>query len=196
MFRNSGFFACFWCYINFRFIGSVLLLFYFPLLSCYSFSIPFTNLLILLFYNWTSSLCSKFRCYLFYFYTIDFFNYQLFIFLSSLIFYLLFLIIFSFIPFLLFFSKFFFIILILYQFMSLLLIILIFISFIFYYYLLFILLPIIYPFIFNSTIQIKYWIFKGYLFYLFISIGSNIIFNIMEYFSFINLFLLFFIYYY
>ena len=43
------FFACFWCYINFRLIGSVLLLFYFPLLSCYSFSIPFGNLLILLF---------------------------------------------------------------------------------------------------------------------------------------------------
>lgn len=43
------FFACFWCYINFRLIGSVLLLFYFPLLSCYSFSIPFANLLILLF---------------------------------------------------------------------------------------------------------------------------------------------------
>ena len=43
------FFACFWCYINFRLIGSVLLLFYFPLLSCYSFSIPFSNLLILLF---------------------------------------------------------------------------------------------------------------------------------------------------
>ena len=43
------FFACFWCYINFRFIGSVLLLFYFPLLSCYSFPIPFANLLILLF---------------------------------------------------------------------------------------------------------------------------------------------------
>jgi len=43
------FFACFWCYINFRLIGSILLLFYFPLLSCYSFSIPFANLLILLF---------------------------------------------------------------------------------------------------------------------------------------------------
>ena len=43
------FFACFWCYINFRLIGSILLLFYFPLLSCYSFSIPFTNLLVLLF---------------------------------------------------------------------------------------------------------------------------------------------------
>ena len=43
------FFACFWCYINFRLIGSVLLLFYFPLLSCYSFSIPYPNLLILLF---------------------------------------------------------------------------------------------------------------------------------------------------
>ena len=43
------FFACFWCYINFRLIGSLLLLFYFPLLSCYSFPIPFANLLILLF---------------------------------------------------------------------------------------------------------------------------------------------------
>ena len=43
------FFACFWVYINYRLIGSVLLLFYFPLLSCYSFSIPFANLLILLF---------------------------------------------------------------------------------------------------------------------------------------------------
>lgn len=35
------FFACFWCYINFRSIGSILLLFYFPLCTCYSFSIPF-----------------------------------------------------------------------------------------------------------------------------------------------------------
>nr|YP_010729739.1 Cox3 [Calcarina hispida]WEF49979.1 Cox3 [Calcarina hispida] len=43
------FFACFWCYINFRFIGSILFIFYYPLLSCYSFSIPFTNPLILLF---------------------------------------------------------------------------------------------------------------------------------------------------
>ena len=43
------FFACFWCYINFRLIISFQLLFYFPLLSCYSFSIPFSNLLILLF---------------------------------------------------------------------------------------------------------------------------------------------------
>ena len=43
------FFACFWCYINFRSIGSVLLLFYLPLLSCYSFSIPFPNLSIPLF---------------------------------------------------------------------------------------------------------------------------------------------------
>ena len=40
------FIACFWCYINFRLIGSVLLLFYFPLLSCYSFPIPFPNPLI------------------------------------------------------------------------------------------------------------------------------------------------------
>ena len=43
------FFSCFWCYINFRLIGSIFVLFYFPLLSCYSFSIPFSNLLILLF---------------------------------------------------------------------------------------------------------------------------------------------------
>ena len=43
------FLSCFWCYINFRLITSLLLLFYFPLLSCYSFSIPFSNLLILLF---------------------------------------------------------------------------------------------------------------------------------------------------
>ena len=42
-------FARSWCYINHRLVGSVLLLFYFPLLSSYSFSIPFTNLLILLF---------------------------------------------------------------------------------------------------------------------------------------------------
>ena len=42
-------FACFWCYINFRLIGSIILLFYFPLLSCYSFPIPFTNPLIPLF---------------------------------------------------------------------------------------------------------------------------------------------------
>ncbi len=43
------FFACFWCYINFRLIGSIISLFYFPLLSCYSFPIPFTNPLIPLF---------------------------------------------------------------------------------------------------------------------------------------------------
>ena len=42
-------FACFWCYINFRLIGSVLFIFYFLLLSCYSFPIPFTNPLVLLF---------------------------------------------------------------------------------------------------------------------------------------------------
>jgi len=41
--------ACPRCYINFRAIGSVLLLLYFPLLQCYSFPIPFPNLLILLF---------------------------------------------------------------------------------------------------------------------------------------------------
>lgn len=41
--------ACFWSYCNFRLIGSTLLLLYFPLLSCYSFSLPFTNLLVLLF---------------------------------------------------------------------------------------------------------------------------------------------------
>ena len=43
------FFACFWCYINFRLIGLTILLCYFPLLSCYSFSISITNLLVLLF---------------------------------------------------------------------------------------------------------------------------------------------------
>lgn len=43
------FFACFWTWINFRLVGSIVLLFYFPLLSCYSFSIPFSNLLVLLF---------------------------------------------------------------------------------------------------------------------------------------------------
>ena len=43
-------FACFWCYINFRLIGSVLFIFYFPLLSCYSFPIPFTNPLVCLFF--------------------------------------------------------------------------------------------------------------------------------------------------
>ena len=42
------FFACFWCYFNFRLVNHWLL-FYFPLISCYSFSIPFANLLILLF---------------------------------------------------------------------------------------------------------------------------------------------------
>jgi cytochrome c oxidase subunit 3 len=42
-------FACFWCYINFRIIACILLLFYFPLVSSYSFSIPFTNPLIPLF---------------------------------------------------------------------------------------------------------------------------------------------------
>ena len=43
------FFACFWCVINFKLIGSILILLYFPLLSSYSFSIPFSNLSILLF---------------------------------------------------------------------------------------------------------------------------------------------------
>ena len=44
------FVACFWCLINFRFISSAFSLFFsFPLLSCYSFSIPFSNLCILLF---------------------------------------------------------------------------------------------------------------------------------------------------
>ena len=43
------FFACFWCYINFRLIGSYFISLVFPLLSLYSFGIPFTNLLLLLF---------------------------------------------------------------------------------------------------------------------------------------------------
>jgi len=44
------FIACFWCLINFRFISNAFSLFFsFPLLSCYSFSIPFSNLCILLF---------------------------------------------------------------------------------------------------------------------------------------------------
>ena len=44
------FVACFWCLINFRFISNAFSLFFsFPLLSCYSFSIPFSNLCILLF---------------------------------------------------------------------------------------------------------------------------------------------------
>jgi heme/copper-type cytochrome/quinol oxidase subunit 3 len=43
------FVACFWCLINFRFISNAFSLFFsFPLLSCYSFSIPFSNLCILL----------------------------------------------------------------------------------------------------------------------------------------------------
>ena len=41
------FISCFWCYLDFRLIG--FLLFYFPLLSCYSFSIPFSNPPILVF---------------------------------------------------------------------------------------------------------------------------------------------------
>jgi len=44
------FLACFGCLINFRFISNAFSLFFtFPLLSCYSFSIPFSNLCILLF---------------------------------------------------------------------------------------------------------------------------------------------------
>ena len=43
------FLACFWCLINYRLIGCIFILFYFPLISCYSFTIPFSNLLILLF---------------------------------------------------------------------------------------------------------------------------------------------------
>jgi cytochrome c oxidase subunit 3 len=43
------FFACFWGLVNFRLISNAFSLFFsFPLLSCYSFSIPFSNLLILL----------------------------------------------------------------------------------------------------------------------------------------------------
>ncbi len=47
------FFACFWCYIHFRLIEHILFLFFVPLLSCSSFSIPFVNLLMLLFYYFT-----------------------------------------------------------------------------------------------------------------------------------------------
>ncbi len=44
------FFACFWCWVNFRFVSNAFSLFFsFPLLSCYSFSIPCSNLFILLF---------------------------------------------------------------------------------------------------------------------------------------------------
>ena len=44
------FVACFWCLINFRFISNAFSLFFsFPLLSSYPFSIPFSNLCILLF---------------------------------------------------------------------------------------------------------------------------------------------------
>lgn len=44
------FLACFWCLINFRLLSNSFSLFFsFPLLSCYSFSIPFSNLCILLF---------------------------------------------------------------------------------------------------------------------------------------------------
>ena len=44
------FIACFWCLINFKIISNSFILFFsFPLLSCYTFSIPFSNLLILLF---------------------------------------------------------------------------------------------------------------------------------------------------
>jgi heme/copper-type cytochrome/quinol oxidase subunit 3 len=44
------FVACFWSLINFKFISNAFALFFsFPLLSCYAFSIPFSNLCILLF---------------------------------------------------------------------------------------------------------------------------------------------------
>ena len=44
------FFACFWGIINFRFILNAFSLFFcFPLLSSYSFSLPYSNLLVLLF---------------------------------------------------------------------------------------------------------------------------------------------------
>ncbi len=44
------FVVCFWCWVNFRFISNAFSLFFsFPLLSCYSFSIPCSNLFISLF---------------------------------------------------------------------------------------------------------------------------------------------------
>ena len=44
------FIACFWCLINFRLMSNAFSLFFvFPLLSSYAISIPFTNLLLLLF---------------------------------------------------------------------------------------------------------------------------------------------------
>ena len=43
------FFCCFWSFINIRLISSLLLFLYFPLFNCYSFSIPFSNLIVLLF---------------------------------------------------------------------------------------------------------------------------------------------------
>jgi len=43
------FIACFWAYINFRIVGSVFLLFQFPLLPTFTYAIPFSNLLILVF---------------------------------------------------------------------------------------------------------------------------------------------------
>lgn len=44
------FVACFWCIVNFRIVSSAFASFFsFPLVSCYSYSIPFSNLLILLF---------------------------------------------------------------------------------------------------------------------------------------------------
>jgi len=44
------FFACFWGELNFRFIGNAFSLFFcFPLLSSYSFAIPYSNVIILVF---------------------------------------------------------------------------------------------------------------------------------------------------
>ena len=122
-------------------------------------------------YFWLYFWCFYSFLYFTLYYIIDFFNFQLFIFLSSLISYPLLLIIYSLIPFLLFFSKFFFIIPILYQFISFILIIVIFLSFILYYFILVVILiypnhyslpnsngikVIYYPFIIESTTKILF----------------------------------------
>lgn len=43
------FLSCFWSFINSRLCSTLFNLYYFPLLSCYSFSIPFSNSLLPLF---------------------------------------------------------------------------------------------------------------------------------------------------
>ena len=52
------FIVCFWCIINYRLSSDALSLFFlFPLLSSYAFSIPFTNLIILLFSSYPLNGC-------------------------------------------------------------------------------------------------------------------------------------------